>query len=132
MKLWKCTQLLHFQHFISRTFLGNLLLQKYLVDSFLFLSTPDKGGGEGLNPLSTICNGQTFCDLHTLLHSFHGFPGACYKVTILICLVEGRTFVCLKDSVISHLKKISTGSLSHSFFFITGRPISIRLAVAAP
>ena len=27
--------------------------------------------------------GQTLCD--TLLHSFYGFPCACYKGTILIC-----------------------------------------------
>ena len=54
---------------------------------FLYLSRNDLGD------LKPPTSGQTFCDLHTLLHSFYGFPGACYKGTILICQVQGWTFV---------------------------------------
>ena len=42
-----------------------------------------------------ISTGQTFRDLHTLLHTFFGFSGACCKVIILIDLMEGWTFVGL-------------------------------------
>ena len=51
-----------------------------------------------------MAGGQTFCDLHTLLHSYYGFPGACYKVTIFIFHVEGLTFVGLIDCTISHFE----------------------------
>ena len=54
---------------------------------------------------SVITYGQTFCELHTLLHSFYGFPGACCKVTILIGQVEGWTFVGLFDCIISHFEQ---------------------------
>ena len=63
--------------------------------------------------------GQTFCDLHTLLHSFYGFPGACYKVTILICHVEGWTFVGLKDCIISHFKTNKVQDINPNFICVT-------------
>ena len=40
MKLSKRTQLWHFQHFIPRTFLDNLLLSKKSRRQFIFLFTP--------------------------------------------------------------------------------------------
>ena len=41
---------------------------------------------------------------YTLLHSFYGFPGTCYKVTILICHMEGWTFVGLKHCISSNFE----------------------------
>ena len=42
--------------------------------------------GSKLGPLLWLLyvNGQTFCDLHTLLHTFFGFSGAFCNATILI------------------------------------------------
>ena len=63
--------------------------------------------------------GQIFCDLHTLLHSFYGFPGAFYKVTISICHVEGWTFVGLNNCIISILKQNKVQDKNLNFICVT-------------